>query len=144
MLSRAEKKMLNYIKSNVPKTGDYFSDFYEEYSRKFGISEEEASSIWKQLHEKEYVRIKKDQKGRKLGFTLDFRGYFTKDYNCARCKTFMFKSILVPIFVALVVAFLTALLTYYLINPATRSNESQSVSQPIPQSPTQLAMISEG
>lgn len=142
MLSGVEKRMLGYIKTNVPKTGAYFSDFYADYSSAFAISEDETAAIWKQLHEKEYVRIKKNQKGSHLGFTLDFRGYFTKDYNRAQFKTFMLKSILVPVMVALIVAFLTALLTYYAISPITRNSEWQFASQPIPQSENQLSTTS--
>jgi len=106
MLDSKSRKMLIYLQKYEIPEDDYdeitFDDFYEKYTEYAGISESIAQAQVRYLEKLGYIRYCATPTGFLYGFSLELKAYSRVEFAHIELVKFLFKSIIVPIFVAAV------------------------------------------
>ena len=110
MLNRNSRKFLRFLRKSKPDFDDrvYTYAFIEEHYAK-SISMESVFATVRYLDKIGYLEVAKAN-GISLGVVLTELSLYPYEFQIERIKSFLFKSILVPI----IVSFLTTLMTLWL------------------------------
>lgn len=102
-MDRCTKKVLSYmLKTNPGKTGHcMFVHFYDECVEATGLTEHQVMASVRQLESDGYIQYVPNQHGDVLGFEFQNKAYHRFHYNWVSVRSFLFKSVLVPIAVTL-------------------------------------------
>lgn len=111
-MDKQARNMLNFMKtSDLCRDGDcLFVDFYEAYCNKFSVSESIAMACVRYLESKGYIKYGRNQHDVIVGFVLEHKAYHSAYFTWVAFRSFMVKSVLVPIAVSAITAFLTVLI----------------------------------
>ena len=111
-MDRCTKKVLRYMLNAKPgKTGHCtFAYFYDDCAKYTGLTEHRVMASVRQLETDGYIQYVSNQHGDVLGFEFQNKAYHRHYYNWVAVRSFLFKSVLVPIIVSMITATATALL----------------------------------
>lgn len=111
-MDRKARKMLKYMKTSdlLRDGGCLFVEFYDSYCDSSKLSEDEASACIRYLEDSGYIRCEKNRHGDVVGFELEHKAYHSAYFSWVAFRSFMLKSVLVPIAVSAITAFLTVLI----------------------------------
>lgn len=102
-MDRDTKKVLKHMLDTTPgKSGHcLFVHFYDSCVSSTGLSEHRVMASVRQLKSDGYIRYSQNQQGRNIGFELENKAYHRIHYGWEQLRSFLFKSVLVPIAVTL-------------------------------------------
>lgn len=102
-MDRDTRKVLNHMLKTAPGKSGYclFDHFYDSCVESTGLTEHRVMASVRQLHAAGFIRYTPDQLGRNIGFELEIKAYHRIHYNWEQVRSFLSKSILVPIAVTL-------------------------------------------
>lgn len=111
-MHRDSRKMLRFIrKSDLLSDGScLLVDFYEAYAAYVKWPEQRVMATLRELEEEGYISYCDDNHGNRVGFELEHKGYHPRYYAWVRIRDFLLESVVVPIVVAAVTAYITLLL----------------------------------
>ena len=103
------RRMLRFIRcSDLCKSGYcLFDAFYDAYCAETGWVRQRTMACMRQLEEMGYISYCEDAEGNHVGFELEHKAYHHRYYAWANFRDFLAKSILVPIIVAAITAYIT-------------------------------------
>lgn len=112
-MHRDSRRVLRFIrKSDLFKGGScLFVDFYDACSATTRLTDHQIMAIIRQLEFDGYIRFCQDNFGNSVGFELEHRLYCFRYYRWVSVRSFLVNSILVPLIVAAITAYVTLLIT---------------------------------
>lgn len=112
-MDRCTKRVLKYmLKTNPGKAGHcMFIYFYDACVEATGLTEHQIMASIRQLHSDGYIAYVPDQRGVDVGFEFENKAYHRFHYKWEDVRSFLFKSVLVPVAVSLVTNLIAIWLT---------------------------------
>lgn len=111
-MHRDSKKMLRFMhKSSLLNDGScLLVDFYEAYTAYAKWPEQRVMACLRQLAADGYISYCNDNYGNRVGFEMEHKGYRFRYYSWVKVRDFLVNSVIVPIVVAAITAYVTLLL----------------------------------
>ena len=112
-MDRDSRAMLSFIKSDPVCQNGFclFSDFYDAFEAKTGIDEHRAMACIRFLESSGYIAYCQNQLGQNVGFEFEHKTYHQAYFTFSSIRSFLIKSVLIPIAVSAATSLLTMWLT---------------------------------
>lgn len=106
------RRMLRFIRSSDLCSQGFckFDDFYDAYCAETGWVRQRTMSCMRQLEALGFISYCENAEGIRVGFELEHKAYHHHYYAWVKVRDFLATSILVPIIVAAITAYITLII----------------------------------